>query len=476
MKTENLKNKSCLQKDSAERKEYAEVLSIFLPEDMEKECKLNAEHLMEETINPKNMEKAIRRVRQNNGAPGVDGKTVKETIEWINDHFTEVQAEMMGGYYHSTAVRRKGIPKPDGGVRKLGIPTAKDRIVQQAIAQTLVPLYEPQFSDNSFGYRPGRSGQQAIMKVKEYAEKGFEWAVVLDLSKYFDTLNHDRLIRELRKTIKDEAMMKIIKQFLKAGVMEDGVVIETTEGSPQGGNLSPILANIYLNEFDLEYARRGVPEIRYADDIILLCRSKRAAERILEGSIDFLEKKLKLKVNRDKSKIVNLAVNFGKFKYLGFGIGKGKNGIFRIYTHQKSKKKFISKLKEMTSRKRPGKFLDICSELKRVVIGWINYYGISSIRGWISKVDSWLRSRMRMIIWKRWKKPVTRYRKLIRMGINKKYAYMAAYTRKGYWRAVHLTTVQNALSNKKLDAWGFTNLINAYERIHNKPVQLQFVI
>lgn len=219
-----------------------------------------------------------------------------------------------------------------------------------------------------------------------------------------------------------------------------------------------------------------MPEIRYADDIILLCRSKRAAERILEGSIDFLEKKLKLKVNRDKSKIVNLAVNFGKFKYLGFGIGKGKNGIFRIYTHQKSKKKFISKLKEMTSRKRPGKFLDICSELKRVVIGWINYYGISSIRGWISKVDSWLRSRMRMIIWKRWKKPVTRYRKLIRMGINKKYAYMAAYTRKGYWRAVHLTTVQNALSNKKLDAWGFTNLINAYERAHNKPVQLQFVI
>jgi group II intron reverse transcriptase/maturase len=235
MKTEYLKEENCPQRDSTEYKEYAEVLSIYLPEDMERGRELQSEHLMEEAVTPKNMEIAMKRVRANNGAPGADGKTVRETIEWMNGHFAEVQAEMMGGYYHPTAVRRRVIPKPDGGERKLGIPTAKDRIVQQAIAQILVPLYEPQFSDNSFGYRPGRSGQQAIERVKEYAEVGYEWAVVLDLSKYFDTLNHDRLIRELRKTVKDEAMMKLIKKFLKAGVMENGVVIETTEGSPQGG-------------------------------------------------------------------------------------------------------------------------------------------------------------------------------------------------------------------------------------------------
>ena len=251
MKTEYLKEESFPQRDSTEYEEYAEALSIYLPEDMERGRELQSEHLMEMAVSPKNMEIAMKRVRANNGAPGADGKTVRETIEWMSDHYAEVQAEMLGGYYHPTAVRRRVIPKPDyyhptavrrrvipkpdGGERKLGIPTAKDRIVQQAIAQILVPLYEPQFSDNSFGYRPGRSGQQAIERVKEYAEAGYEWAVVLDLSKYFDTLNHDRLIRELRKTVKDEAMMKLIKKFLKAGVMENGVVIETTEGSPQGG-------------------------------------------------------------------------------------------------------------------------------------------------------------------------------------------------------------------------------------------------
>lgn len=324
MKTEYLKEEGLPQRDSTEYEEYAEASSIYLPEDMERGRELQSEHLMEMAVLPKNMETAMKRVRANNGAPGADGKTVRETIEWMKEHFAEVQAEMLGGYYQPTAVRRREIPKPDGGVRKLGIPTAKDRIVQQAIAQILVPLYEPQFSDNSFGYRPGRSGQQAIMRVKEYAEAGYEWAVMLDLSKYFDTLNHDRMIRELRKTIKDESMMKLIKKFLKAGVMEDGVVIETTEGSPQGGNLSPLLANIYLNEFDQEYAGRGVPEIRYADDIVLLARSKRAAERLLEGSVRFLEGRLKLKVNRDKSRIVSLANNRGNFKFLGFGMSKSR--------------------------------------------------------------------------------------------------------------------------------------------------------
>ena len=406
MKTENLRRESCPQRDSTEYEEYAEVSSIYLPEDMEQERKLQADNLMEAVVSVKNMETAMRRVRQNNGAPGIDGKTVAETIEWMKVHFAEVQAELMGGYYHPTAVRRREIPKPDGGVRKLGIPTAEDRIVQQAIGQILVPLYEPQFSDNSYGYRPGRSGQQAITKVKDYAEQGYEWAIVLDLSKYFDTLNHDRLIRELRRTIKDEMVMKVIKKFLKAGVMENGVVTETTEGSPQGGPLSPLLSGIYLNEFDWEYQRRGVPEIRYADDIVLLAKSRRAAERILEGAIQFLEGRLKLKVNREKSKIVSLARNYGEFKFLGFSMGKRRNA-FHIYAHAKSKKKFKDKLRKITSRKRSGKFKDICSELRRVVIGWMNYYAIAEMKMWVNEINAWLRRRIRMLFWKDFGNTVT---------------------------------------------------------------------
>lgn len=474
MRTENLKEESYPQRDSTEYEEYAEASSIYLPEDMEQERKLQADNLMDAIVSVKNMETAMRRVRQNNGAPGIDGKTVAETIEWMKVHFAEVQAELKGGYYHPTAVRRREIPKPDGGVRKLGIPTVEDRIVQQAIGQILVPLYEPQFADNSYGYRPGRSGQQAITKVKEYAVQGYKWAIVLDLSKYFDTLNHDRLIRELRKTIKDEMVMKVIKKFLKAGVMENGVVMETTEGSPQGGPLSPLLSGIYLNEFDWEYQKRGVPEIRYADDIVLLAKSRRAAERILEGAIQFLEGRLKLKVNREKSKIVNLACNYGEFKFLGFSMGKMR-GEFHIYAHEKSKKKFKDKLREITSRKRSGKFKDICNELKRVVIGWMNYYAIADMKGWANTTDQWLRRRIRMLFWKRWKKPKTRYRKLVHLGTPRKFAYQAANSRRGYWFTVRTGAVTRALSNEKLVSWGYVSILATYESKHSKPVQLQFV-
>jgi len=474
MRTENLREENSPQRDSTEYEEYAEVSSIFLPEDMEQEREQQADNLIDRVVSIKNMETAMKRVRRNNGAPGVDGKTVTETIDWMKVHFTEVQAELKGGYYHPTAVRRREIPKPDGGVRKLGIPTAKDRIVQQAIAQRLVPLYEPQFTENSYGYRPGRCGQQAIMKVKEYAENGYTWGIVLDLSKYFDTLNHDRLIRELRKTIKDEMVMKAIKKFLKAGVMEDGVVVETEMGSPQGGPLSPLLSNVYLNEFDWEYERRGVPEIRYADDILLLARSQRAAERILEGAIQFLEGRLKLKVNREKSMIVNLAHNSGQFKFLGYGMAKSGAG-FRITVHWKSKKKFKDKLRKITSRKRSGTFQTICEELKRAIRGWLNHYAIADMKTWIGDVNGWLRRRLRMLLWKRWKKPKTRLRKLVHLGTPYEFAYQAANSRRGYWFTVRTGAVTRALSNKKLASWGYMDIAVAYESKHSKPVQLQFV-
>ncbi len=474
MKAENLAKENCPHRDSTEYEEYAEVRSIYLPEDMEQEREQQAETLMHKVVSIKNMETAMKRVRQNNGAPGVDGKTVEETIDWMKIHFAEVQAELLGGYYHPTAVRRKEIPKPDGGVRKLGIPTAEDRIVQQAIAQQLVQIYEPLFSDNSYGYRPGRSGQQAIMKVKEYAESGYTWGIVLDLSKYFDTLNHDILIRKLREEVEDEMVMKVIKKFLKAGVMENGVVVETTEGSPQGGNLSPLLSGIYLNSFDWEYARRGVPELRYADDILLMAKSQRAAERILEGAIAYLEGKLKLKVNRDKSRIVNLNSNHGEFKFLGFSMAR-VGGRLRILVHDKSKKRFKDKLRKITSRKRSGTFQSICSELKRVVIGWLNYYAVAEMKYWIKDTNGWLRRRLRMLIWKRWKKPKTRHRKLLHLGAPVDLAYQAAYSRRGYWFTVNTVAIKMALTNQKLVSWGYTDIAKAYENKHSKPVQLQFV-
>lgn len=301
-KAENVR--SCPQRDSTECEGYAGAQSAVQPGN--EETAGRSQKLLEAILYRDNLNRAYKRVKANKGAPGVEGMTVEEARPWLKEHGKEMTEAIRRGKYKPTAVRRKEIPKPDGGVRKLGIPTVKDRIVQQAIAQQLMPLYEAKFSEGSYGYRPGRSAQDAIFKIRGYADEGYEWAVQLDLSKYFDTLNHEKLLNLLRETIKDERVIQLIKKFLKSGVMENGVKIATTEGSPQGGPLSPLLANVYLNEFDWEYERRGVPVIRYADDIVLLCKSQRAAERLLENSIRYLEGKLKLRVNRDKSHIARV--------------------------------------------------------------------------------------------------------------------------------------------------------------------------
>ena len=259
--------RSCLQRDSTECEGYAGAQSAVQPGSGETAGR--SQNLLEAILYRDNLNRAYKRVKANKGAPGVDGMTVEEALPWLKEHGKEMTEAIRSGKYKPTAVRRKEIPKPDGGVCKLGIPMVKDRIVQQAIAQQFMPLYEPKFSEGSYGYRPGRSAQDAIFKIRGYADEGYEWAVQLDLSKYFDTLNHEKLLNLLRETIKDERVIQLIKKFLKSGVMENGVKIATTEGSTQGGPLSPLLANVYLNEFDREYERRGVPVIRYADDIVL---------------------------------------------------------------------------------------------------------------------------------------------------------------------------------------------------------------
>ena len=327
-----------------------------------------------------------------------------------------------------------------------------------------MPIYEPLFSDGSYGYRPGRSAKDAIQKIKEYAEKGYTRAVVLDLSKYFDTIEHVKLLNLLRQNVKDERVIQMIKRYLKSGVMEDGVVVRTTEGSPQGGNLSPLLANIYLNEFDQEFKRRGGPCIRYADDIVLLAKSERVLQRLLESSVKYLEGALNLRVNREKSRTVSVFA-IRNFKYLGFCFGKGKNGVF-IRVHPKSYKKFKDKLRMLTSRSRCGSIVKAMKRIEISARGWLNYFGIANMKSNIEDLNGWLYRRIRMCIWKQWKLPRTRKRKLLGLGLPEWAACKGAYSRKSYWRTAHTPSLQWALSKERLIHWGFYDLATAYQSMH----------
>ena len=353
-------NDSCSQRDSAERKGYVRAHRSF--NRIWKERDSAEPDILGKILDKDNLNRAYKRVKANKGAPGIDGMTIEAALPWLKENHKELVERIHKGKYTPSPVRRVEIPKPDGGIRKLGIPTVTDRIIQQAMAQQLMPIFEPLFSEDSFGYRPGRSARDAILRIKEYAEQGYTRAVVLDLSKYFDTLNHTVLLNQLRQQIKDERVIQMVKRYLKSGVMENGVIMETEEGSPQGGNLSPLLANVYLNEFDWEFKRRGVPCIRYADDIVLLARSERASERLLESSIKYLEEKLLLKVNREKSRTVSIFA-IRNFKYLGFCFGKNGKGIY-IRVHAKSWKKVKDKLRILTSRSKCGSIVRTMEKLR----------------------------------------------------------------------------------------------------------------
>ena len=457
MSTENRKE-SCLQRDSAEREEYAGARRSFRR--IWKERDSAEPELLEAILDRRNMNKAYKRVKANKGAPGIDGMTIEEALPYLREHKDELIGRILRGKYTPSPVRRVEIPKPDGGIRKLGIPTVIDRIIQQAISQKLMPIYEPKFSDGSYGYRPGRSAKDAISRVKEYAEEGYRYAVSLDLSKYFDTLNHERLLNLLRRDIKDERVIQIIKRYLKSGVMENGVVMETEEGSPQGGNLSPLLANIYLKEFE----RRGVPCVRYADDIVLLARSERAAKRLLETSTSYLERKLKLTVNREKSKVTSVFA-IRNFKFLGFALGRNGSGVF-IRVHPKSWKKMKAKLKSLSSRRHVQSVIPALYKIKVYMRGWLNYYGIAAMKNSIEELNKWLYHRIRMCIWKMWKRPRSKMRYLMKLGIPEYYAHMAANSRRGYWFTSATSTVNRALSKEILVRKGFYDLADAYQQMH----------
>ena len=453
---------SCLQRDSAERKGYVRAHRSF--NRIWKERDSAEPDILGKILNKDNLNRAYKRVKANKGAPGVDGMTIEEAFQWLKEHNHELTERIRKGHYTPSPVRRVEIPKPDGGVRKLGIPTVIDRIIQQAMSQQLIPIYEPKFSDGSFGYRPGRSAKDAVQRIEEYAEHGYTKAVVLDLSKYFDTLNHELLVNILRRDVKDERVIQMIKRYLRSGVMENGVVDKTEEGSPQGGNLSPLLANVYLNEFDQEFNKRGVPCIRYADDIVLLAKSERASERLLESSTKYLEGTLKLKVNREKSRTVSVFA-IRNFKYLGFCFGKSGKGIY-VCVHGKSWKKAKDKLRKLTSRSRCGSIVKTMKRIKEYMRGWLNYYSMADMKNNVERLNGWLYRRIRMCIWKQWKLPKTRKRKLMGLGMPEWAACEGAYSRKAYWRMANAGVVKRALTKERLINWGFYDLATAYQSMH----------
>ena len=458
---ENMKN-GCSQRDNAEHEGYAKASRSF--NRIWKERDSAQPRLLEAILYKDNFNRAYKRVKANKGAPGIDGMTVEEALPYLREHQKELTDRIYRGKYTPSPVRRVEIPKPDGGVRKLGIPTVIDRTIQQAIAQQLIPLYEPLFIETSYGYRPNKSAKDAIQKVKEYAEQGYTFAVTLDLSKYFDTLNHEKLINLLRKEVKDERVIQLIKRYLKSGVMENGVVMETGEGSPQGGNLSPLLANVYLNEFDQEFTRRGVPCIRYADDIVLLAKSRRASERLLESSTKYLEEKLKLTVNREKSRTVSVFA-IRNFKFLGFALGRNGGGIY-IRVHPKSWNKFKSKLKDLSSRRSVQNIKASLARIKVYARGWLNYYGIASMKNNLEDINGWLYHRIRMCIWKQWKKPKTKIRNLLKMGVPMELAWQAGNSRRGHWFTTHTVAVNMAMTKERLINSGFYDLATAYQSVH----------
>ena len=462
MGTENIGNNGCSQRDSAERKGYVRAHRSF--NRIWKERDSAEPDILGKILDKDNLNRAYKRVKANKGAPGVDGMTTRDARAWLKEHQSELIEKIRRGHYTPSPVRRKEIPKPDGGIRKLGIPTVIDRTIQQAMAQQIMPIYEPLFSDGSFGYRLGRSAKDAIRKIKEYVEQGYTRAVVLDLSNYFDMIGHVKLLNLLQQNVKDERVIQLIKRYLKSGVMENGVVTPTEEGSPQGGSLSPLLANIYLNEFDQEFSKRGVPCIRYADDIVLLGKSERASLRLLESSVKYLEETLKLKVNRGKSRAVSVFAT-RNFKYLGFCFGKGKKGVF-IRVHQKSKKKFKDELRRLTSRSRCGSIVNTMKRIEKSARGWLNYYGIADMKSNIEDINGWLYRRIRMCIWKQWKLPRTRKRKLLGLGLPEWAACEGAYSRKSYWRMSNVGVVKRALTKERLIHWGFYDLAIAYQSMH----------
>ncbi|WP_196611050.1 group II intron reverse transcriptase/maturase [Pectinatus brassicae] len=421
----------------------------------------NRVKLLEKVLSKDNLNAAYLQVKRKKGAAGVDRMEVGEMLGWLKENKERFLLSLRNGKYKPKPVRRVEIPKSDGGKRKLGIPTVLDRLVQQAIAQVLQPIFEKTFSGNSYGFRPGRNAHQAIKQAKAYYEEGYTKIVDLDLAQYFDTVNHDILINMLREEVEDERVIKLIRKYLKSGVMEGGIISRTEAGTPQGGNLSPLLSNIYLTKFDQLLESRGHKFVRYADDCNIYVKTERAAKRVMTSSVRYLERKLKVKVNHKKSKVGSPL----REKFLGFSLHK-TSGKIGIRPHGKVLNRFKQKVKEITGRSRGRSINTIMQELRRYTTGWLGYYSITDMRKKMQKMNQWIRRRLRMYLWKQWKKISARFENLRRLGLDKEQAWQYANTRRGYWRIAGSPILQQTLTDKYLVSLGYMNIAKKYEVLH----------
>ena len=413
--------------------------------------------LIDEVLSKDNLNQAYLQVTRNKGASGIDDMTCEEVKDYLKVHGNELISQIKSREYKPLPVRRVEIPKPNGGVRKLGIPTVIDRIIQQALVQKLTPIFEPTFSEYSYGFRPNRRCQNAIDRALELLNQGYEWIIDLDLEKFFDNVPQDKLIRLVDNMVNDSDITALIHKYLKAGVLINGEFKETTVGTPQGGNLSPLLSNIYLNELDKELERRGLHFARYADDCVIFVKTKFSAERVMRNIVTFIETKLKLKVNAEKTHITRPT----KLKYLGFSFTKQKD-TWEARPHQESFKKLFLKLKKLIKRSWSVDLTYRIKKINEVLRGWINYYRQSFMKVKITKIGEWLRNAIRVVIWKQWKVPSKQIPSLVKLGINEEEAKGLTFCRRGYQYIAHSCVVHRAISNSRLKRRGLLDPLEYY--------------
>ena len=422
--------------------------------------KLNTENLLEKIVEKRNFFEAYKKVVANKGSSGIDGMRVDELLPYLQENYETLKANLLNGVYKPFPVKRVEIPKPNGGIRLLGIPTVIDRLIQQAINQIINPIFDKEFSNSSYGFRPGRSTHMALEQAQININEGYKYVVDMDLEKFFDRVNHDILMNLISEKIEDKRVLKLIRRYLNSGIMSNGIFAKSEEGAPQGGPLSPLLSNILLDELDKELEIRGHRFCRYADDCNIYVKSKRAGERVLKSITKFLEQKLKLKVNTEKSAVSSPT----KRKFLGYSFYYRKGGIgFR--THNESYERLKEKIRRITNRNISMNFNYRIKKLNEIIVGWVNYFKLSDMKTKLIELDQWIRRRLRACVWKTWKKSRTKFNNLIKLGIQRNKAWEYANTRKGYWRIASSPVLNKTITNQRLINHGFKSLSSQYEKV-----------